>query len=136
LANLQSQQAYLMMDTSGMNSLESQALTENIADAEQQLQDSLIDQSLQNLQDANDAAAQQRERQIMLAEQQLENDIESGRIMEESTAIVTESIEALKDGTSLDKTTMGDILKAELVKSEDMSNTIKEATKAANWAGE
>jgi hypothetical protein len=56
--------------------------------------------------------------------------------MEESTAIVTESIEALKDGTSIDRTTMGEILKEELADSEEMSSTITEATKAANWFGE
>ena len=69
---LRQQQAYLGMDTSGANSLQLAELDTQIAEAEQDYQDSLIDQSLQQLQDANDQAAQQRERQIVLAEAQLE----------------------------------------------------------------
>ena len=69
---LRQQQAYLGMDTSGANSLQLAELDQQIQEAEQSYQDTLIDQSLQQLQDANDYAAQQRERQIVLAEAQLE----------------------------------------------------------------
>ena len=69
---LRQQQAYLGMDTSGANSLQLAELDKQIEEEEQAYQDTLIDQSLQQLQDANNQAAQQRERQIALAEAQLE----------------------------------------------------------------
>ena len=60
------------MDTSGANALAILDLEKQIAEAEQSYEDSLIDQSLQELEDANQKAAEQRERQIAIAEQQLE----------------------------------------------------------------
>lgn len=72
IANLQAQQAYLGMDTSGANALQMQGLDEQIADAEQNYQDSLVDQALQNLQDANAKAEEQRQQQIDLAQSQLD----------------------------------------------------------------
>lgn len=72
IANLQSQAAYLGMDTSGANNLAMVGLEDQIAQAEQDYQDSLVDQALQNLSDANEEAAQQRERQINIAQMQLE----------------------------------------------------------------
>lgn len=71
IADLQNQVAYLGMDSSGANSLALLDLEKQIQEEEQAYQDSLIDQSLQNLQDANEKAAEQRERQIALQEQQL-----------------------------------------------------------------
>ena len=71
IEDLRAQQAQLGMDTSGGNALEMLGLQEQIARAEQDYQDSLIDQSIQSLQDANAEAAEQRERQIALAESQL-----------------------------------------------------------------
>ena len=72
LADLQNQAAYLGMDSSGANALALLDLEKQIAEEEEAYQDSLIDQSIQNLQDANEKAAEQRERQIALQEQQLE----------------------------------------------------------------
>lgn len=64
--------AYLMRDTSGANDLEIQSLQKEIADEKEGYQDTLVDQSLQQLQDANEQAAQQREQQIALAQAQLD----------------------------------------------------------------
>ena len=72
ISDLYNQAAYLGMDTSGANSLAVLDLEKQIAEEEEAYQDSLIDQSIQNLQDANEKAAEQRERQIFLAESQLE----------------------------------------------------------------
>lgn len=72
IADMQSRAAYLSMDTSGANSLALTGLNEQIAGAEQDYQDSLVDQTLQQLNDANEKAAEQREQQISLAQMQLD----------------------------------------------------------------
>ena len=141
IANMQSQQAYLAMDTSGANALEVQELNTQIADAEQEHIDALVDQAIQNLQDANEKAAEQRERQISIAEQQLQNDIESGRLTEEAAQIVTESIESLKEGTAIEETVMGDLLSSEVLGLDEAdrkkwtSDLNTQATQVANWLG-
>ena len=72
IANMYSQMALLGMDTSGANDLQSQQMSEQIAEAEKAYEDTLIDQTLQSLSDANAQAAEQRERQIALQEEALE----------------------------------------------------------------
>lgn len=72
IENMRSQAAYLAMDTSGGNALEAQQLQSQIEQAEEDYRNTLIDQTIQNLQDANAKAEEQRERQIALQQQQLE----------------------------------------------------------------
>ena len=71
LEDMYAKAAMLGMDNSGANALELLNMEKQIAQAEQELQDSMIDQSIQQLQDSNDKAAEQRERQISIAEEQL-----------------------------------------------------------------
>lgn len=71
ISNLRSQAAYLGMDTSGSNALQLAQLEEQTKQAEEDYLNTRIDQSIQSLQDANAKAEEQRERQIILAEQQL-----------------------------------------------------------------
>ena len=94
IANLRSQQAYLAMDSSGASALEMLELDEQIAQAEQDYQDSLIDQTIQNLTDANEEAYQQRERQIDLAQKQLEAYLNSSEYQQD----VDSQLEALMSG--------------------------------------
>lgn len=63
----------LLEATGSSGSTEALALQEEIKAAEQAYQDSLVDQALQNLQDANAEAAEQRERQIAIQEASLES---------------------------------------------------------------
>ena len=72
LADLSQRIAYLQTDSSGANALEIAELERQLAEDTEAYQDSLIDQALNNLADANEKAAEQRDRQIALAEQQLE----------------------------------------------------------------
>lgn len=72
ISDLYRQQAYLMMDTSSGNSLDIAELEKQIQQAQDEYSDSLIDQAIQNLQDSNERAEEQRERQITLAQKQLE----------------------------------------------------------------
>ena len=64
--------AYLGMDTSGANALEQAQLEEEIAQAEEDYLETRIDQGFQSIQDANEKASEQRERQIALQEAALE----------------------------------------------------------------
>lgn len=71
ISEMRSKLAYLGMDSSGANALEMLDLQKTIEETQESYQDSLVDQSIQQLQDANEKAYQQRERQIALQELQL-----------------------------------------------------------------
>ena len=64
--------AYLQMDTSGANQNEILNLQKQIREKEQDYTDTLIDQKIDELQKQNDFAAEQRERQIQLLQQEHE----------------------------------------------------------------
>lgn len=70
--------AYLRQDTTGSNALEVKQLEEEIADQREEYQDALVDQALNNLQEQNEAAAEQREKQIALMQSQLDYNVENG----------------------------------------------------------
>ena len=72
IEDMYSKLAYLSMDTGG-NQLETAQLGEQIQNAEEDYKNTLIDQSIQQLQDANARAEEQRDRQISLQEQALES---------------------------------------------------------------
>lgn len=72
LEDQRTQLAYLMADTSGGHQVEIAELQKSLSEAEQNYTDTLVDEALQNLQDANEKAAEQREQQIGLAQDQLD----------------------------------------------------------------
>ena len=80
IANKENRLAQLQMDTSGGNQLEILQLQKEIDEAREGYQDSLIDQQLSRMQEEADMAAEQRERQISLLEEQLEIDQSNGEI--------------------------------------------------------
>ena len=80
IANKEKRLAQLQMDTSGGNQLEILQLQKEIDEAREGYQDSLVDQQLSRMQEEADAAAEQRERQISLLEEQLEIDQLNGEI--------------------------------------------------------
>lgn len=80
IANKEKRLAQLQMDTSGGNQLEILQLQKEIDAAREGYQDSLVDQQLSRMQEEADAAAEQRERQISLLEEQLEIDQLNGEI--------------------------------------------------------
>ena len=92
LSDSLSKQSYLAADTSGMNLLqlaqERQAFDQQLQD----YQDRKIDQSIQKLQDANDKAFDQRERQIAVAEQQLEAYQLSAEFQQEVQGLMDEAM--------------------------------------------
>jgi hypothetical protein len=56
-----------MQDTSGANAIEIAQLQQELADEKESYGDSLVDQSLTELQEANDKAEEQRQQQIDIA---------------------------------------------------------------------
>ena len=80
IANKENRLAQLQMDTSGGNQLEILQLQKEIDEAREGYQDSLIDQQLSRMQEEADMAAEQRDRQISLLEEQLEIDQSNGEI--------------------------------------------------------
>ena len=80
IANKENRLAQLQMDTSGGNQLEILQLQKEIDEARENYQDSLIDQQLSRMREDADAAAEQRERQISLLDEQLKIDQLNGEI--------------------------------------------------------
>ena len=80
ISNKEARLAYLQADTTGANDLEIKNLQKELQEQKEDYTDTLIDQKISNLQQQNDEAAEQRERQIELAQAQLEQYQESGEI--------------------------------------------------------
>lgn len=83
LADKQRRLAYLRQDTSGANALEIMQLEKELDEGMESYTDQLIDQKISELQKQNDEAAEQREKQIQIAQAQLEQYEKSGAIWSE-----------------------------------------------------
>ena len=93
IANNEAQLAYLRRDTTGGNDLAALQLQKELDDQRQNYEDTLVDQAVQRLQDDNDAAAEQREKQIEIMQAQLDYQSENG----EFNAYMKELIESAVD---------------------------------------
>ena len=113
--------AYLRRDTSGANVLEIAAIEKELAEQKEEYRDSLIDQALTNLQDANDEAAKQRERQISLMEAQLEAYQNSDELWTDVAAIFATSMEMIAGGADFGSTPMGELLRKYEVDNENIN---------------
>ena len=118
IADNLSLQSYLGMDTSGSNALTLLKLQEEEKQMAQEYEDSLVDQALAKLEDANAKAEEQRERQIELARQQLEYYKESGQIAAEARNLVRDAQDQLLGGGDIANTALGKLLKPENFASE------------------
>ena len=138
ISSLQSQLTYLMANSSGQ--VDSLALKEQISEEQQNYQDSLIDQKLQSLEDANAKAAEQRERQIAILESQLALNQENQVYQKQAEAIVASSLREIIAGTSPLDTRMGQIISTEeewgkmttLGQQQAQASFITSANQAAN----
>lgn len=101
LGDMRRRLAYLRQDTSGMNDLEIKQLEEQLKEEEEAYGDTLIDQKLQEMQDQNDEASAQRERQIAIMEEQLKWNKESGHYADQARQILVEARNDLNDGKDL-----------------------------------
>ena len=85
--------AYLQSDTSGANAVAILEQQKALEDARQNYEDSLIDQALNSMADANEEAAEQRERQIQIAQAQYDYWVEN-ESRKEADDILREALEA------------------------------------------
>ena len=113
--------AYLRRDTSGANALEIASLEKELAEQKEDYRDSLIDQALTNLQDANAEAAEQREKQIALLEAQLEAYQNSDEIWTDVAAIFSTSMAMIAGGADFSETPMGELLRKHEVDNENLN---------------
>ena len=83
LAEKERRLAYLKQDTSGRNALEIKQLEEELKNERESYTDTLVDQSIDDMQSSMDEASEQRERQIEILNKQLEAYQESGEAMKD-----------------------------------------------------
>lgn len=102
--------AYLQQDTSGANQLEILKLQEEIDSATEDYTDTLVDQKISELQDQNDAAAEQRQYQIDLMQAQLDNYSESQEIWQDVYNLVKTGTDA--SGNLLSASSLVTLLKS------------------------
>lgn len=107
IADKETRLAYLMRDTSGGNAMEIASLQKEIEEAKQGYTDSLIDQQLQSLQDANEHAAEQRQEQIDLAQAQLDSYTNSAEIWSEVKKLVDAGFQQVAQGVPFVETEAG-----------------------------
>lgn len=88
LAEKERRLAYLRQDTTGSNALEIKKLEQELDKEKQNYTDTLIDQSLNDLKEQNDAAAKQRDKQIELMQSTLDWQEKTGYYVDEATDIV------------------------------------------------
>lgn len=92
LAEKERRLAYLKQDTSGRNALEIKQLEKELKDERESYKDTLVDQSIDDIQSSMDEASEQRERQIEILNKQLEADQESGEAMKDVHKLMAEAI--------------------------------------------
>ena len=103
--------SYLQMDTSGANAMEILQLQKEIEEGQEDYTDSLIDQKISELQEQNDEAAKQREKQIDLLQTQLDHYLETGRIWNEVYQLMEDGLD--KDNGLIRGSRLEEILKNE-----------------------
>ncbi len=128
LAELESRLAYLQRDTTGANAVEIRTLQQQLDEARNDYSDTLIDQAIDRLGEANDTAAQQREKQIELMQSQLDYWQESGALWGEVADLMATGFGS--NGTIVQGSELWDVLK-----NADSWDGLSEAQKK-NWANE
>lgn len=101
--------AYLRRDTSGGNDLAALQLERELDDQRKNYEDTLVDQAINRLQEDNNAAAQQRERQIEIMQAQLDYQSENGEFNAYISELLTSAMGA--DGELLTNSDLVTLLK-------------------------
>ena len=97
IADKEARLAYLRRDTSGANALEIKKLEDEIANARESYSDTMVDQQIQQLQDDANNAAEQRQHQIDIMQNQLDVAKENGTLWGEVWDLINTATAA--DGT-------------------------------------
>lgn len=97
IANMEQRLAFLRRDTSGANDLEIQQLEKQLFDARESYGDTLVDQELEKLNKVNEEADKQRQRQIEIAQAQLNWAQQTGVLWEHVAGYLVGSPKALEE---------------------------------------
>lgn len=103
IADQETRLAYLMQNSSGGNQKEIEALRKSITESKQSYTDSLVDQQLDSLQDANEKAAEQRQQQIDIAQAQLNAYSKSQAIWNDVKGILDTSLRQTINGDNFEQ---------------------------------
>ena len=93
LGDKQRKLLYLSQDTSGANDLAILQLQKEINEGTEDYTDTLVDQKINELQEQNEEAAEQREKQIQLMQAQLDQSIKTGQIWNEVYVLFDEGLD-------------------------------------------
>ena len=91
LAEKERRLAYLQQDTSGAYDTEILQLEKDLKQQKEDYTDTLIDQRIADLEQQNDEAAKQREKQIQIAQYQLKNEQDTGVIAQQVSQMLKEA---------------------------------------------
>ena len=108
IKELEARLAYLRRDTTGANEKEIRDLEKQLEEARNNYLDTLVDQALERLQQSNEDAAEQREKQIDLLTEQLDYWKEVGALWPEVARLLDEGING--DGSLIRGSTLEQIL--------------------------
>lgn len=113
ITNIQDKEArlaYLQLDTSGDSNLEILQLQKELEEDRKSLEQNLIDQALTNLEDANERAQEQRERQIEIANASLTAFEDSEASWDEARGVYADALNAIKGNVPINETRLGELL--------------------------
>ena len=100
--------AYLQRDTTGANAQEILRLQKELDTNRQDYEDSLVDQAIQRLQEDNDEAAKQRDKQIEIMQAQLDYQKENGEFNDYISNLISSALSP--DGTLLTTSELYELL--------------------------
>ena len=94
IADMEVQLAFLRRDTTGANRAQILELEQQLKEAREEYSDSLLDQSIDRLEESNELARLQRERQIELLQQQLDYEKDNGALWEEVHRLISSAYDS------------------------------------------
>lgn len=128
ISDKQRRLAYLQNDTAGGHQVEIAQLRKEIEDSQKNYQQSIEDQTLQNIQTQNEKAAEQRERQISLLQTQLEYNKEIHFYAQEVDKMITASYSTNETEKKAALDRMKELLNESLLDGKQQTKITKEVT--------
>lgn len=137
ISDTEARLAFLRRDTTGGNQVQILAAQKQLDEQRREYEDSLVDQSISRLQEDNEKAAEQREKQIELMQAQLNYAVENGEFNNEVYNLISGALGA--NGELLTNSDLFDLLQREEswaamsatskeVWEDELNNTFKEVS--------
>lgn len=137
ISDAEARLAFLRRDTTGGNQVQILAAQKQLDEQRQEYENSLVDQSISRLQEDNEKAAEQREKQIELMQAQLNYAVENGEFNSDVYNLISDALDA--NGELLTNSDLFDLLQREEswaamsatskeVWEDELNNTFKEVS--------